>query len=103
VGSKEKKVFSSQICQGLPGQEIRWINHDTKNHRLVPGNPDILISDGVFDTGEILAGQASSIRFNTSKRTKSITYFCFLYPNERGTVIILPMEEDSLTKSIYGC
>jgi adenylate cyclase len=94
---RRKKYFHPRFAKVLPGQEIIWINHDTKNHRLVSGNPDTLISDGVFDTGEILAGEASSIRFNTSKRTRSITYFCFLHPNERGTVIILPMEEDSLT------
>jgi class 3 adenylate cyclase len=75
---------------------IKWINHDTKDHRLVSGNADTLISDGIFDTGKILIGQASSIQFNTSKRTTSIPYFCFLHPNERGTVVILPQEEDSL-------
>jgi hypothetical protein len=74
-----------------------WINHDTKNHRLVSGNPDTLISDGIFDTGEILVGQTSSIQFNSSQRAKSIPYFCVLHPNERGAVIILPIEEDSLT------
>jgi adenylate cyclase len=94
---RRKKYFHPRFAKVLPGQEIRWINHDTKNHRLVSGNADTLISDGIFDTGEILIGQASSIRFNTSKRTTSIPYFCFLHPNERGTVVILPKEEDSLT------
>lgn len=97
MGSQEKKVFSSQICQGFTRTGIRWINHDTRNHRLVSGNADTLISDGIFDTGEILIGQACSIQFNTSKRTRSIPYFCFLHPNERGTVVILPKDEDSFT------
>ncbi|HEY9385818.1 MAG TPA: adenylate/guanylate cyclase domain-containing protein [Nitrososphaeraceae archaeon] len=94
---RRKKYFHPRFAKVLPGQEIRWINHDTKNHRLVSGNADTLISDGIFDTGEILIGQASSIQINTSKRTTSIPYFCFLHPNERGTVVILPKEEDSLT------
>ena len=94
---RRKKYFHPRFAKILPGQEIRWINHDTRSHRLVSGNPDTLISDGLFDTGEILVGQASSIQFNTSKKTMSIPYFCFLHPNERGSVIILPGEEESLT------
>jgi class 3 adenylate cyclase/plastocyanin len=94
---RRKKYFHPRFIRILPGQEIRWINHDTKNHRLVSGNPDTLISDGIFDTGEILVGNASSIQFKSSQGTKSIPYFCLLHPNERGTVVTLPMEEDSLT------
>ena len=94
---RRKKYFHPRFAKVLPGQEIRWINHDTRNHRLVSGNPDTLISDGIFDTGEILVGQASSIQLNSSQRTRSISYFCFLHPNERGTVVILPKEEGSLT------
>jgi adenylate cyclase len=94
---RRKKYFHPRFVKVLPGQEIRWINHDTKNHRLVSGNPDTLISDGIFDTGEILGGNARSIQFNTLQGAKSIPYFCLLHPNERGTVVILPMEENSLT------
>ena len=64
----------------LQGQERKWTNHDNRSHRLVSGNPDTLVSDGVFDTGEILIGKTSSIRFNTSKKTTSISYFCSLHP-----------------------
>ena len=94
---RRKKYFHPRFAKVLPGQEIRWINHDIRNHRLVSGNADTLISDGIFDTGEILIGQASSVQFNTSERTTSIPYFCYLHPNERGTVVILPRDEDSLT------
>ena len=78
MGSKRKKYFHPRFAKVLLGQEIRWINHDTRNHRLVSGNADTLISDGIFDTGEILIGQASSVQFNTSQRTTSIPYFCYL-------------------------
>ena len=94
---RRKKYFHPRFIRVMPGQQVRWINHDVKNHRLVSGNPDTLISDGKFDTGEISVGNASSIQFNSSQGAKSIPYFCLLHPNERGTVIILPMEEDSLT------
>jgi class 3 adenylate cyclase/plastocyanin len=94
---RRKKYFHPRFAKILSGQEIRWINHDTRNHRLVSGNPDTLISDGIFDTGEILVGQARAIQFNSWQRARSISYFCFLHPNERGTVVILPKEEDSLT------
>jgi len=94
---RRKKYFHPRFARVLSGQQVMWINHDTKNHRLVSGNPDTLISDGIFDTGEILVGQTSSIQFNSSQRARSIPYFCFLHPNERGTVVILPIEEGSLT------
>jgi adenylate cyclase len=94
---RRKKYFHPRFATVLSGQEIKWINQDTKKHRLVSGNPDTLISDGIFDTGEILVGQSSSIQFNSSQRARSIPYFCFLHPNERGTVVVLPMAEDSLT------
>jgi class 3 adenylate cyclase/plastocyanin len=96
---RRKKYFHPRFARVLPGQQVTWINHDTKNHRLVSGNPDTLISDGIFDTGEILVGQTSSIQFKSSQiaRARSIPYFCLLHPNERGTVVVLPKEEDSLT------
>jgi class 3 adenylate cyclase/plastocyanin len=94
---RRKRYFHPRFAKVLPGQELRWINHDAVNHRLVSGNPDTLISDGLFDTGEILVGQSSSIQFNASERTRNIPYFCLLHPNERGTIIILPREEASLT------
>ena len=43
-----------------------------KSHRLVSGNPDTIISDGIF---EILTGQTSSVRLNISEKTTSINYF----------------------------
>lgn len=89
---RRKKYFHPRFAIVLQGQEIKWTNHDTKNHRLVSGNPDTLISDGVFDSGEILIGKSGSIRFNTSERASSISYFCSLHPNERGIVIVLPRE-----------
>lgn len=75
---RRKKYFHPRFAIVLQGQEIKWTNHDTTNHRLVSGNPDTLISDGVFDTGEILIGKSGSIRFNTSE--KSIEHFVFLLP-----------------------
>ena len=89
---RRKKYFRPRFAIVLQGQEIKWTNHDTRNHRLVSGNPDTLISDGVFDSGEILIGKSGSIRFNTSERASSISYFCSLHPNERGIVIVLPRE-----------
>jgi class 3 adenylate cyclase/plastocyanin len=89
---RRKKYFHPRFAIVLQGQEIKWTNHDTRNHRLVSGNPDTLISDGVFDSGEILIGKSCSIRLNNSERASSISYFCSLHPNERGIVIVLPRE-----------
>ncbi|HJY15425.1 MAG TPA: adenylate/guanylate cyclase domain-containing protein [Nitrososphaeraceae archaeon] len=90
---RRKKYFHPRFAIVLQGQEIKWINHDTRNHRLVSGNPDTLIPDGVFDTGEILIGKVGSMRFNNSEKATSVSYFCSLHPNERGIVIVLPKEE----------
>ena len=57
---EERSIFMPRFAIVLQGQEIKWINHDIRNHRLVSGNPDTLVSDGVFDTGEILVGKAYS-------------------------------------------
>ena len=43
---RRKKYFHPRFAIVLQGQEVKWINHDTRNHRLVSGNPDTLISDG---------------------------------------------------------
>jgi class 3 adenylate cyclase/plastocyanin len=94
---RRKKYFHPRFAIVLQGQEIKWINNDIKNHRLVSGNPDTLISDGVFDTGEILTGKVGSARFNTSEKTASISYFCSLHPNERGIVVVLSREENLLS------
>jgi plastocyanin len=94
---RRKKYFHPRFAIVLQGQEIKWVNNDAKNHRLVSGNPDTLISDGVFDTGEILIGKAGSVRLNTFEKTASISYFCSLHPNERGMVIVLSREEGLLS------
>jgi class 3 adenylate cyclase/plastocyanin len=93
---RRKKYFHPRFAIVLQGQEIKWINHDVRSHRLVSGNPDTLISDGVFDTGEILAGKTCSINFNNPRKTASVSYFCSLHPNERGVVIILSRGENLL-------
>jgi hypothetical protein len=72
---RRKKYFHPRIAVVLQGQEIKWINNDIKNHRLVSGNPDTLISDGVFDTGEILVGKASSISFDNSEKQQASPIF----------------------------
>lgn len=93
---RRKKYFHPRFAIVLQGQKIKWINNDLRNHRLVSGNPDSLVSDGVFDTGEILAGKSCSIHFNNFEKTVNISYFCFLHPNERGAVIVLSRGENLL-------
>jgi class 3 adenylate cyclase/plastocyanin len=92
---RRKKYFHPRFAIVSQGQKIKWINNDLRNHRLVSGNPDTLVSDGVFDTGEILAGKNCSVHFNFEK-TVNIFYFCFLHPNERGALVVLSAEENLL-------
>jgi class 3 adenylate cyclase/plastocyanin len=95
---RRKKYFHPRFAIVLQGQEIKWINNDIRNHRLVSGNPDTLISDAVFDTGEIHVGKTCSMNFNNSEKTTSISYFCSLHPNERGVIIVLSREENLLSE-----
>jgi class 3 adenylate cyclase/plastocyanin len=94
---RRKKYFHPRFAIVLQGQKIKWKNNDLRNHRLVSGNPDTLISDGVFDTGEILARKTGSVNFNNFEKTASISYFCSLHPNERGVVIVLSTQENLLS------
>jgi class 3 adenylate cyclase/plastocyanin len=95
---RRKKYFHPRFAIVLQGQKIKWINNDIRNHRLVSGDPDTLISDGVFDTGEISVGKTGSTKFNNYEKTASISYFCSLHPNERGAVIVLSKEENLLNE-----
>ena len=92
-GIQERSIFTLGFSIVLQGQEIKWTNQDNRSHRLVSGNPDTLVSDGVFDMEKFI-GKTGSIVFNTSNRTTSISYFCSLHPNERRTVVVLQREED---------
>ena len=92
-----KKYFHPRFAIVLQGQGIKWINNDIRNHRLVSGNPDTLISDGVFETGEILTGKTYSININNFEKMAGISYFCSLHPNERGAVIVLSRGENLLS------
>jgi adenylate cyclase len=94
--ARRKKYFHPRFAIILQGQKIKWINNDLRNHRLVSGNPDTLVYDGVFDTGEILAGKTCSIHFNNFEKTVNISYFCSLHPNERGAIIVLSRGENLL-------
>ena len=87
-----KKYFHPRFAIVLQGQEIKWINHDTRNHRLVSGNPDTLSLMGYL-IPERFIGKTGSMRFNNSEKATSVSYFCSLHPNERGIVIVLPREE----------
>ena len=95
---RRKKYFHPRFAIVLQGQSIKWINNDIRDHRLVSGDPDTLISNGEFDTGEILVGKTSITKFNNYEKTTSISYFCSLHPNERGVVIVLSIEENLLTE-----
>ena len=80
MGPPKKEVLPSQVCHSFTRQEIKWINNDIRNHRLVSGNPDTLISDGVFDTGEISVGKTGSTKFNNYEKSFFERSFCrFLY------------------------
>lgn len=82
---RRKKYFHPRFSIVLQGQEIKWTNQDNKRHRLVSGNPDTLVSDGYFDTGEILIGKTGSISFNTSKKQQAYPIFapCILMREEQ--------------------
>jgi plastocyanin len=101
--TERRPYFEPRFTKILCGQTVTWINQDLRRHLVASGDPKTGIYDGRFSTGFIPSGKAVTLTIKSDRETRqdfkviSFRYFCSLHPNEGGTVIILPKEEDSLT------
>jgi hypothetical protein len=72
-----------------------WINRDTQAHEPVSGSADTLARDNIFTIGTIPGGESRGWIVDTN--VHNVPYFCYRHPAERGTIVVLPKEEDSMT------
>jgi plastocyanin len=80
------KYFTPRIRFIKYGETLTWINKDSESHHLISGDMDNDKPDGILNSGEI-----SSHKSYTKKVEAAIgfiSYFCVIYPAERGFIII---------------
>jgi class 3 adenylate cyclase/plastocyanin len=92
-----KRYFEPRFVTLLPRQTVTWINRDTVPHSLTSGEPDNLVTGSVFKTGPISTGRLATV--TVGPNIGNIPYFCSLHPSERGTIVVMSKQEESLTNS----
>ena len=81
---KTDRCFIPSTAKINPGDTVVWTNPDTMYH-IVASGTTADGSDGIFDSGLILAGQTFSYKFNKSG---TYDYFCLSHPWMEGTVVV---------------
>ena len=79
----------------LKGQEVEWVNLDTRSHHLkfydvMRDEPKFL-----FDLGRIKTKESRKWRFDCSQ--PRIDYRCASHDNEFGTIVIYSTPEEKMT------
>jgi class 3 adenylate cyclase/plastocyanin len=96
-GKGVKKHFEPRFVMARPRQTVTWINRDTVPHALTSGEPDLLISTNIFNTGLIPAGNSATLTIPST--IGNIPYFCSLHPSERGTIVVISKDENLLSNA----
>jgi plastocyanin len=79
------------------GQDVRWTNLDTRPHSLLFY---YYKNNEAFSVGEIptlMPNEPQSMTFNFEH--ERIDYHCQSHPNERGSVIIFQVNEESMSNA----
>jgi plastocyanin len=74
-------LFSPPTVQVLAGDQVRWMNHDSRPHTATADG-------GAFDTGSIAAHGEASATFPT---VGSFAYTCRIHPFMHGTVNVVAL------------
>ena len=90
-----KKYFEPRFLTVLPSQTVTWINRDRISHALTSGEPNSIVSNKIFNTGLIPAGKSGTVTIPSTRG--NIPYFCLLHPSEKGTIVVIPKDENSLS------
>lgn len=94
-GKSAKKYFEPRFLTVLPSQTVTWINRDRISHALTSGEPNSIVSNKIFNTGLIPAGKSGTVTIPSTGG--NIPYFCSLHPSEKGTIVVIPKDENSLS------
>ena len=76
VGDRGSQSFTPNPAQGGQGLNVTFRNNDSVTHR-------IMTNDGMFDTGDIAPGAASSPR---ALPTNGTNYHCTIHPGMIGAI-----------------
>ena len=74
---------------------VTWINRDRISHALTSGEPNSIVSNKIFNTGLIPAGKSGTVTIPSTRG--NIPYFCSLHPSEKGTIVVISKDENSLS------
>ena len=94
-GESVKKYFEPRFLTVLTSQTVTWINRDRISHALTSGEPNSIVSNKIFNTGLIPAGKSGTVTIPSTRG--NILYFCSLHPSEKGTIVVISKDENSLS------
>lgn len=92
------KYFIPRFAKIQRGEIIEWTNLDIKSHTLVFYYK---LNDEIYSIGKLgplRSGESQHMTFDYGD-VERIDYHCETHPNETGSVIILPKNEESMTNT----
>jgi plastocyanin len=81
----ENFVFVEDRIEVPVGTTVTWTNDDSTRHTVTSGADDT--DDGVFDSGNLEAGETFSFTFDEAGE---FAYFCDIHPTMTGVVGVTP-------------
>lgn len=91
------RYFVPRFAKINRGQIVRWTNLDTQSHTLLFyyfGNNE---PENLGKLGPLMPNEFQDKRFDYNY--ERIDYYCQSHPNERGSVIIFPTNEESMSNT----
>lgn len=70
-------AFDPQTVTIQQGESVRWTNRDLVPHTATSGNPGDADAGAVFDSGNLLQGQAFTQQFD---QAGEFVYYCRVHP-----------------------
>lgn len=91
----EVNYFIPRFVKVLRGQEVEWVNLDTRSHHLK--FYEFLDNEAklLFDLGRIETKRSATWKFDIDQ--SRIDYCCDLHDNEIGTIVIYSKPEEEMT------
>lgn len=77
------KCYTPNTVSIKAGVTVTWKNVDTAAHTVTSGKG--AISDGIFDSGMIMAGDSFNYKFD---KTGTYDYYCMVHPWMTGSVTV---------------
>lgn len=91
------RYFVPRFTKIHRGETVRWTNLDNQHHILLFY---YFINDEGYSLGQVgplAPNESQTMTFDYEY--ERIDYYCQFHPNERGSVIIFPMNEESMSNT----